>query len=239
MSLADELQKLQQLHKNGGLTDEEYAQAKAALLKNSAAAPAPPQPPVYYPPPQDNVDTLRDVKKFLEYVGQNPGLETEISFRARGGSGELPTLFRTLPLGKVSLFPKYLVFLTSTTDKPGYLTLLKELVVGIGKGYRWVANPEEFILELVKLFGEEDEPQKALMSPNSLFIPLEGVKTVEQGRVWHEGCYIKVTTTHGVMVLCQEMDTEGIWGTWSWLRGTWQSELVEALKKHRDRPRNE
>jgi hypothetical protein len=230
MSLADELQKLQKLHESGGLTAEEYAQAKAAVLKNSATS----------PPPPDNMGALKDVKKFLEYVEQLPGLEAEVSFRARGGAGELPTLFRTLPLGKVSLFPKYLVFLTSITDKPGYLTLLKEQVVGIGKGLRWVANPEEFILDLVKLFGEEVEPQKALMSPNSMFIPLETVKTVEQGRVWHQGCYIKVTTTHEVVLLCQEMDIEGIWGgIWSRLSGKWQSEFVQALKKHPDRARNE
>jgi hypothetical protein len=50
---------------------------------------------------------------------------------------------------------------------------------------------------------------------------------------------VRQTLTHGVLVLCQEMDIEGVWGTWSWLRGTWQSEFVQALKKHRDRAHNE
>ena len=43
MNIADELAKLQQLHQTGGLSDDEYAKAKAALLdrQSPAAAPAP------------------------------------------------------------------------------------------------------------------------------------------------------------------------------------------------------
>jgi hypothetical protein len=37
MSLTDELQRLQELHERGALSDAEYAQAKAALLKNPPA----------------------------------------------------------------------------------------------------------------------------------------------------------------------------------------------------------
>lgn len=39
MSIADELRKLQELHASGALTSEEFAQAKAALLKDASAAP--------------------------------------------------------------------------------------------------------------------------------------------------------------------------------------------------------
>jgi hypothetical protein len=41
MTLADELQKLEQLHRSGALSDEEFAKAKAALLHGPP--PAPPQ----------------------------------------------------------------------------------------------------------------------------------------------------------------------------------------------------
>ena len=44
MNLADELQKIQQLHKDGGLSDEEFAKAKDVLL-NAAAADAAPKTP--------------------------------------------------------------------------------------------------------------------------------------------------------------------------------------------------
>ena len=37
MGLADEIQRLQQLHNGGALTDEEFAQAKAALLAGESA----------------------------------------------------------------------------------------------------------------------------------------------------------------------------------------------------------
>jgi hypothetical protein len=37
MGLADELQKLEQLHRSGSLTDAEFSQAKAALLANPSA----------------------------------------------------------------------------------------------------------------------------------------------------------------------------------------------------------
>lgn len=40
MSLTDELQRLHQLHRDGALTDDEFAQAKARLLQ-AADAPAP------------------------------------------------------------------------------------------------------------------------------------------------------------------------------------------------------
>ncbi|MCI0700422.1 MAG: SHOCT domain-containing protein [Planctomycetia bacterium] len=43
MSLADELRQLQELHEQGALSDEEYAQAKARLL-NAPAPPATPRP---------------------------------------------------------------------------------------------------------------------------------------------------------------------------------------------------
>ncbi len=38
MTLAEELQKLEQLHQNGSLTDTEFSQAKARLLKSSTDA---------------------------------------------------------------------------------------------------------------------------------------------------------------------------------------------------------
>jgi uncharacterized Tic20 family protein len=45
MNLTEELERLQQLHQSGGLSDEEYAKAKAALLDGQppAAAPVPPK----------------------------------------------------------------------------------------------------------------------------------------------------------------------------------------------------
>jgi len=53
MNIADELRKLQDMHENGSLTDEEFAQAKAALLKSVSSAQAPafrkPQPPADVP----------------------------------------------------------------------------------------------------------------------------------------------------------------------------------------------
>jgi len=42
MSLADELQKLEELRRSGALNDQEFAQAKAALLSGASAAPAEP-----------------------------------------------------------------------------------------------------------------------------------------------------------------------------------------------------
>lgn len=45
MSLSDELAKLQELHQRGGLTDEEFARAKARLLGGGGSA-APPSPTI-------------------------------------------------------------------------------------------------------------------------------------------------------------------------------------------------
>jgi hypothetical protein len=50
MSIADELQKLFELHRSGALTDAEYARAKAAVLAGSPE-----------PPPPDALDPSHDV----------------------------------------------------------------------------------------------------------------------------------------------------------------------------------
>lgn len=39
MNIADEIQKLQQLHQSGALTDDEFSQAKATLIKGPSSAP--------------------------------------------------------------------------------------------------------------------------------------------------------------------------------------------------------
>jgi hypothetical protein len=44
MNIADELRKLQELHQTGALSDEEFAQAKAAVLSGTASAPGIPRP---------------------------------------------------------------------------------------------------------------------------------------------------------------------------------------------------
>ena len=46
MNIADELKKLRDLHESGGLSDEEFAAAKAAVLANSNVEDKPPGQPV-------------------------------------------------------------------------------------------------------------------------------------------------------------------------------------------------
>jgi len=50
MNVADELNKLQELHQSGGLSDEEYARAKEAILRAAASAVSPPSPSASLPP---------------------------------------------------------------------------------------------------------------------------------------------------------------------------------------------
>ena len=59
MSLTDELRKLQELRESGALTEEEFVQAKAALLKNPPLEPPP--RPTYQAPRVD--DSLGDAAK--------------------------------------------------------------------------------------------------------------------------------------------------------------------------------
>ena len=47
MNIADELQKLQQLHQSGAISDEEYAAAKAKLLDSPPGGPVLPAAPVH------------------------------------------------------------------------------------------------------------------------------------------------------------------------------------------------
>ncbi|MFO1219211.1 MAG: PspC domain-containing protein [Burkholderiaceae bacterium] len=44
MALSDELNRLHELHQRGGLTDDEFARAKARALGEAAAGDAPPSP---------------------------------------------------------------------------------------------------------------------------------------------------------------------------------------------------
>jgi hypothetical protein len=57
MGLADELRKLQELRDAGTLSDEEFAQAKAAMLRN------PPATPAEQPPAPVRSDSLGDAAK--------------------------------------------------------------------------------------------------------------------------------------------------------------------------------
>src|SRR5262249_20210916 len=51
MNIADELRKLQELHRSGALSDEEFARAKAAVLYSAPSAPGP-------VPPDTNPDSV-------------------------------------------------------------------------------------------------------------------------------------------------------------------------------------
>jgi hypothetical protein len=74
MAIADELERLNQLHKSGALTAEEYVRAKNAVL-NTTTTPAPPSPkPSTTPTPKPVASFLAGLGTGISWFAQLAGV---------------------------------------------------------------------------------------------------------------------------------------------------------------------
>lgn len=91
MSMADDLQKLRDLHASGGLTDAEYAAAKAAVLAGQAA-----------PAAEDTRDELAELKQQTDLIRLDQEWEREkqrYMIRGKYGHQQIPSRIAGLVIG--------------------------------------------------------------------------------------------------------------------------------------------
>jgi hypothetical protein len=177
-------------------------------------------------------------QRFLQYLSDNPAAAPQQAFAARGMSGEhLPTLFASIPRGVVMLFDHWLVFLTESRTGAGggnlwgefwgqFKAEIKHAATGglneaIGHVGKWMGLKKE----------EEASLEKYLANPNSLFIPLDQVVSVEAHSKFLQGGYVRVRTTEGMFLICQWSQAEGLAGVRGAWGGQWRPEFVEALQQ--------
>jgi hypothetical protein len=127
MTIAHEIEKLQQLHAEGTLTDAEFAQAKTAVLARYADD---------APPARDELDTLR-FENELARIDREWALQREtFMVSGRYGARHIPTeggsLLSVVAVGGFGLF---WLSMASSMGGPSLFPLFGLLVIAIGVGF--------------------------------------------------------------------------------------------------------
>jgi hypothetical protein len=92
------------------------------------------------------------LKEFLAYVAENPSIKPIKQFPARAAvKDKPPQFFRTLPIGDVIIYPKFLVFLTLEKCSPGYLLIFVTIQPRSLNSYKFSSPPEFFQEEMDSL----------------------------------------------------------------------------------------
>jgi hypothetical protein len=77
------------------------------------------------------------LKDFLAYAAENPTLKPIKRFPARAAvKDNPPQFFRSLPVGDVIVYPKFLIFLTLENSAPGNSLFFKQIVQTIYSEYK-------------------------------------------------------------------------------------------------------
>src|SRR5690348_5211282 len=87
MNLADELQKLQELHRSGALTDEEFAAAKAAVLAKGNTEAAAPTEPVL----KEHLDEVKRQNQLAQLDREWQNEREQYMIQGRNGMRMVPT----------------------------------------------------------------------------------------------------------------------------------------------------
>lgn len=153
--------------------------------------------------------------------------------------GEQPfTLFASIPKGVVLLFSNWLVFLTESTTSAGGANLWGEVWQRIKIEGKYIATGglNEDLGEAIggwmgRKKGAEANLDNLLGNPNSLFIPLDTVVEVETGCKISQGSFVRVRSSDGVFLICQEAYSEGLAGMRGAWGGKWRPEFVAAIQQ--------
>ena len=185
-----------------------------------------------------------NVQDFITHKAQNKEFKPKHHFLARVVLAEkAPTFSYTLPRGELALYPDYLAFFTLNMDSPGTKLLFKEFL----KTYRdamassiklneWVQDPTELLLDLAvglfKDFKNEDALSKALMNPNSIFVPHDQIigSKFNKGIVGLRPHHIVVSLRDDNLIIYQDPVTENQFkALLGQFTGKWQEEFQKAL----------
>jgi hypothetical protein len=185
------------------------------------------------------------LQDFLTHLAENEDFQPEHQFWARVTlAKQAPTFSYTLPRGEIVLYPKYLVFLTLSEDRPGAKLMFKEYVETVASTYKsahklneWVEHPATLLFDLAKWltkdFKDEDTLAKALISPNSVFVPVEQINAIKfvKGIIALRPHHIVVHLPDNNLIIYQDPVTENQFKSLiGQFTGKWQEEFQEALR---------
>lgn len=187
------------------------------------------------------------LKEFLAYVAENPSIKPIKQFPARAAVNDKPPqFFRTLPMGDVIIYPKFLVFLTLEKCSPGYSLIFKQIIQETCSEFNMIFKMSEIAENPLKLLNEiskwiskkyqnEDRLEEALTDSYSIFAPLDyDIISVETGRYLSQGCYIKILFPGRSIVICQELEYKNPIGIFrsliDWTTCKWNEDAVEHLR---------
>ncbi|HEX8730967.1 MAG TPA: hypothetical protein VF725_02800 [Ktedonobacterales bacterium] len=190
------------------------------------------------------MDMSANLDQFLAYIAEQPNARPAFHLHVRCMPAEQPPTFGyTMPLGDVFAFPEFLVFLTTTNNKPGAGIMLKTMVEMMqenlayrAKLARWVTHPASILVDVAKALAtsglKDNRLEQALASPNSFFVPMSQIRSVEPGRQLTQGLYIKVGTSSGSYIIKQDAAVESWWKGMStiYLGAPWEPEFTAYLR---------
>lgn len=189
------------------------------------------------------MDRPENLDQFLEYIGEHPDHRPTAHILARAQQRETVPHPYTMPGGHLYVFPEFLVFLTTTTTKPGAGLLFKEFIDMEVSTFRtaatlhkWAAHPASLLIDVAKALATDNTARNeealatALLNVNSFFVPLEHIEAVDVGRHMAQ-TYLKVRTPGGSFIIHEDAAVESwLKGMRSVLGGTWEPELVAQLQ---------
>jgi hypothetical protein len=189
------------------------------------------------------LDASGNIKRFLEYVAENPNARPAFHLKVRAMPASTPPTFAyTMPLGDAIAFSGFLVFLTTVTDKPGAKIAWNFMVEYMADNIRtrmtiarWATHPASILADVAKALAskgpKEHKLEQALASPNSFYVPFDRLQRVEAGRQLTQGPYVKVSTLDGDYILHQDAAVEPwLKGMKTALGGQWEPEFTAFLQ---------
>ncbi|HEX6817243.1 MAG TPA: hypothetical protein VF120_02640 [Ktedonobacterales bacterium] len=189
------------------------------------------------------MDRPENLDQFLEYIGEHPDHRPTAHILARAQQRETVPHPYTMPGGHLYVFPEFLVFLTTTTTKPGAGLMFKEFIDMEVSTFRtaatlhkWAAHPASLLIDVAKALAtgnsarNEEALATALLNANSFFVPLEHIDAVDVGRHMAQ-TYLRLHTPGGSFIIHEDAAVESwLKGMRSVLGGTWEPELVAQLQ---------
>lgn len=155
---------------------------------------------------------------YLKYATPEPSAR----FWARAArTAEPPNFFATMPLGTLSVFPEYLVFLTTSASDYADQTAASwalERAADAHEVYRLVNRLRtelgSLLLDLAesstKSAQEKREREQivaAIAGPNSFYIPLNQVREVETGKNSSNNDYLRVSSSNQDFLIHEQYES--------------------------------
>lgn len=208
----------------------------------------------------NQTEKLPYIERFLQYLGENPDVAATKQFVCSAYIGKKPFNVTLTPIGIVSLYPEYIIFLTDSKAKPGgfrqFVSQFWDEFSPYLTAHRLVTQPYTIVFDLARSMGRNGDEEffnQALTSPNSFIVPLDKIKKVDTSRNF-QGNFIHITTFDRELTLFNNINAQVPEGLryligkkplkkfesapaaigkfyQALLTGNWHEDVVEVLKR--------